>query len=386
MYPARTITLSALIGIGSFLIAPHFLLAQTITTTVAEQPDSIDAAKEKAHAESTQTLTNFLNDQMGTIQKIEDARTNSLSNLLDVKTTPSNPGPSETVRVTVQSYLTDLNKATISWVLNGKTVERGIGKTSFSFQNSTSGKTTRLIISITTNAGEHLTKELSWNPVGLTIMWEADTYTPPFYKGKPLLSAQAKVRTIAIPDITSGQNALGAGNLVYVWEKDGARVSDASGFSKNSFLFTGPKPYESASVKVYASSLNDAIKSETKVDIPLSRPFILFYEKHPLLGVWYNRPFGTDVTLKRKEFSISAEPFFFSNETSDAPTLKYGWAVNGKAVQNFSRTITLRNDTGTQGDSQVTLAMRGLQQTFQSGSQNLKVHFIKDSDVSRPIF
>jgi len=377
MYPMRTITLRTILGgfLCVPLFAPLFVFAQTTATTTAEQPVS----------QLQQQIDQLMSDRMSKMPTLEEVRTSSILNYLEVKTVPQNPGPIEVVQVSVESYLTDLNKATIEWSVDGKVVERAIGRKVFSFQNGPSGKTTRLTISITTNAGEVITKRLSWSPVGITILWEADTYTPPFYRGKALLTAEASVRAVAIPDNTAGQNALSAGNLVYVWEKDGAVVSGSSGYGKNSFSFTGPRPYERANVKVRASSVNDAMSSETRVDISLSQPFVLFYEKHPLLGVWYNRPFETDVTLNKKEFSISAEPYFFSNESSDVATLSHVWAVNGKSVQNYGRTITLRNDTGVKGDSAVSLAMRGLKQTFQSASQNLRVHFEQDT-ASRPTF
>lgn len=364
--------------VGGFLLAPLFVFAQTATTT-AEQPD-------QALINLQQQTDQLVQDRMNLIPKVEDIRANALSTYLDIKTVPQNPGPLETVQVAIQSYLADLNKATISWSLNGKVIDQGVGRTSFSFQNGPSGKTTRLSISVTTNTGEHFSKNLSWNPVGLTILWEADTYTPPFYRGKALLTSQATVRTVAIPDTTSGSNALNAGNLVYTWEKNGSVVPNASGYGKNYFSFSAPKPYEDANVKVRASSVDEITNSETQIKLPLSRPFILFYEKHPLLGVWYNRPFGTDITLNRTEFSISAEPYFFSNESSDTPTLAYGWTVNGKPAQNYGHTITLKNDSGVQGDSLISLAMHGLKQTFQSAEQNLKVHFVGGETAARPAF
>lgn len=373
MYSMRIIVLSALLG--GIVAAPVFAFAQTATTT-AEQPKS----------ELQQQIDQLISDRMKFMPSLSEVRAKSIRDYLDIKTVPQNPGPLETVRVSVESYLSDLNKATIVWSLNGKVLDRGIGKKSFSFQNGPSGKTTRLTISITTNGGEYITKELSWNPVGLTILWEADTYTPPFYRGKALLSSQANVRAVAIPDNTDGQNALSAGNFVYIWEKDGAVVSDVSGYAKNSFSFTAPKPYGDAKVKVRASSVNSAINSETRVDLSLSQPFILFYEKSPLLGVLYNQPFGADTTLSKKEFSVNAEPYYFSNETSETSTLVYDWAVNGKSTQNYGRTITLRNDTGAKGDSVVSLAMHGLKQTFQMANSDLRVHFTGGETSGRPIF
>jgi len=351
-----------------FFLLPFFALAQT-TTTTAVQP-------EQAVVDLQQQIDQLIQDRKNVIPNIGDVRAKSILDYLEVTTLPRNPGPSEMIQVSLQSYLSDLDKATITWSLNGKVVKRGIGEKVLSFENGPSGKTTRLSISIITNTGETITKELSWNPVGLTILWEADTYTPPFYRGKALLSPQASVRAVAIPDNTGGKSALSAGNLVYIWEKDGTIVSEASGYGKNSFAFRAPKPYEDTNVKVRASSLNNSINSETKIALTLTNPFILFYEKHPLLGVWYNRPFGTDINLNKKEISISAEPYFFSNEaSSEIATLKYDWEVNSNSVQNYGHTITLRNDTGAKGNSSVSLSMYGIRQTFQSAGQSLLVHF-----------
>lgn len=365
----RRISLPSII-LGGFLFAPLFVFAQTATTTSALQKQ----------------IDQLISARTSQLPKIEDLHAKAILDYLNVGVTPKNPGPMEKVRVTIESYLSDMNKATISWALDGKIIEHGVGKTAFSFQNGPSGKTTHLTISIITNTGDRVTKELSWSPIGLTILWEADTYTPPFYRGKALLSPQAKVRTVAIPDNTGEQNALGAGNLVYVWEKDGTIVPEASGYGKNFFSFVAPKPFEKATVKVRASSLDDTLSSETRINLPLSEPVILFYEKHPLLGVWYNRPFDTDVTLNKKEFSVSAEPYFFSNEQSDTPALEYDWAVNGTPTQNYGHTITLRNDAGTKGDSAISLTMHGLKQTFQSASQTLRVHFAGEEATSRPTF
>jgi hypothetical protein len=357
------------------LLSPFFALAQTATTT-ADQPQS-DLEKQ---------INQLIEERTSLIPTAGSIRINALRDNLKVTTTPKNPLPNESVKVSIESYLSDLNKATISWSLNGKAVERGIGKTALSFKNGASGETTRLTISVLTNEGERFTKELTFSPVGVTILWEADTYTPHFYKGKSLMSSQARVRVVAIPDNIGTRNALDAGNLVYVWKKDGEAISEASGYGKNSFSFLGPKPYGKASVSVQVSSLNDAVKSELHLgEIPLSKPLILFYEDHPLLGAWYNRTLSTELNLTKKEFSVSAEPYFFSNEVSETPTLLYNWSLNSKAVTNPGRTITLRNETGGGGNSSLSLAMRGLKQTFQTASRSLTIHFTAE-EASRPTF
>lgn len=371
------------------LCSPFFVSAQTdpgsdpvpdtpiveTTTTTAEQPKSDYEIQ----------LEKFISDRRMQVPNIQDVNANSIKQYLDLKVFPQNPGPNETVTISIQSYLTDLNRANITWALNGKVVKKGIGETSFSFQNGPSGQTTRLSISILTNEGDFVTKDLSWSPVGVTILWEADTYTPPFYKGKALMTAQSRVRAIAIPDTNTGKSALSSGNLVYTWKKDGSVVSEASGYGKNSFAFVGPKPYGETNVRVQASSLSGSTNSEMRVDIPLSTPFVLFYENNPLLGVLYKKPLSPNLTLSKKEFSVSAEPYFFSYEAVENPSSAYVWSLNGQQVHNPSHLITLRNESGAVGRSEVSLAAKGARQTFQNASRSLMINFLAD-ESTRPSF
>jgi hypothetical protein len=239
-----------------------------------------------------------------------------------------------------------------------------------------------LNINITTQNGESITKSLAWTPVGLTILWQADTYTPPFYRGKALLSAQAAVKVIAIPDNSSSKNALSAGNLAYVWKQDGVNVTSASGYAKNSFTFPAPIPSKVTSVKVLASSMDGSASTEKQINLSLSDPFILFYENSPLLGVWYNQPIGSTYSLSKKEFTVSAVPYFFSNTHTDSPVVNYNWTINGSPVNNAGPSITLRNSAGLAGDSLVTLAADGITKVFQSATQSLVVHFTNNDDTS----
>ncbi len=366
--------------VSALFSLPFFALAQ-ISTSTAEQPLQTPPLIQQQIDQLTASRINLL-------PKIEDIRKNAIRDLLDVKIYPNNPGPNDTIRVTIESYLSDMDKAFIKWELNGSIAQKGTGKTSFSFQNGSSGTTTNLTVTILTNAGEEIIRSFSWTPVGVTIMWEADTYTPPFYRGKALLSPQAIVRVVAIPDNTGGANALDAGNLVYAWEKDGSSITESSGYGRNSFSFVGPKPYDNSNVKVNVSSVDDTINSEVRVYLPVSNPLILFYNKNPLLGVLYNRPLDDTLTTTDREFSISAEPYFFSNERSETPALKYSWSINGVPATNYGRNITLRNEMGLKGTSEISLVMRGLNKTFQKANQDLRVNFTSDtsSSINRPSF
>jgi hypothetical protein len=313
-------------------------------------------------------------------------RTNAISDLLEIKSSPANPGPNELVSVTIESYIVDLSKAAISWSVDGRLVSRGIGKTSFSFQNSSSGETKHITVTFVANTGEKATKDLLFSPVGVTVLWEANTYTPPFYKGKPLMSPQAFVRVIAIPDLVNTPNALSAQNLSYVWKKNGTTIPEVSGYGKSSYGFFGPRPGRDLNLRLGVSSLDDSVQSEMQVSVPMTNPFVLFYEKRPLLGVWNSRPLGTDLNLSQKEFTVVAEPYFFSNEHPGNPTLAYDWSLNGNSLAGLGRTITLRNEAGSKGVSELALSLRNSQQIFQAASQSLTVHFTADESSVHPTF
>ena len=192
--------------LGTLFALPVFIFAQTTTGT--------STAEKTALQEQLDALVQSRINQLSSPAQI---RINAIRDYLEITTSPKYPKPNELVRITIESYLTDLNKATLAWSVNGDVVTQGIGKKTFSFNNGASGKTTRVSVLIRTNGGEVVVKEFSFSPIGVTILWEADTYTPPFYKGKPLASAQSSIRAVAIPDTGNAKNILGAGNLVYVW-------------------------------------------------------------------------------------------------------------------------------------------------------------------------
>ena|SRR3989344_311943 len=324
-------------------------------------------------------LIKGLQDQVSNLLSPKHIRQNAIAEYLKVSTSPQSPKPGETVRVTIESYLSDLSRATITWSVNNKIIEKGIDKTSFSFKVGPSGGSTRLGVLIVTNEGEEVYKEYSFNPLGLTILWEADTYTPPFYKGKPLATYQSHVRAVVIPDAVKAGGAFDTSALSYTWKQNGYAIPEASGYGKNSYTFTAPRPYEETRVGVSASPLKEGARSEFALNLPITNPFIFFYEVHPLLGVRYERPLGSEVALSQKDISLRAEPFFFSNGKNEAESISYTWALNGKTIVNPGRAITLRNTEGIKGESQLSLGMYGIKKTFQSASQMIRLKFDEES-------
>lgn len=312
-------------------------------------------------------------------------RTGAIQGYLSVVTNPPNPEPYQTTTITIDSYLTDLNKALISWSVNGVRVLEGVGERKVTFKNGGPGVRTLVALSVVTNDNESFTQTFAYTPVGITLHWEADTYTPPFYRGKALMTPQSSVRVVVMPDTAGTTGALDPNKLSYVWKVNGTPVGQSSGYAKNAISLKAPKPYDSMDVSAQVSNNDNSVASEKKISLPLGNPFVMFYESHPLLGPWYNRPLPEDIDLSRREVSIIAVPFFFSldEDVEGGGNFTTAWLVNGKQSQTVGRLITLRNETGEEGSSNISYNIQGdLGNTFQYGKQSLRLNFTSTNPSS----
>jgi hypothetical protein len=111
-----------------------------------------------------------------------------------ISITPSSPSANQAVKATVKSYITDLDKAYISWSLNDEIKARGVGKTEFSFTLGNLDTTTLISAEIGLTNGKTLNKSLTIAGTSVDLLWEAvDSYSPPFYKGKTLVGREGEI-------------------------------------------------------------------------------------------------------------------------------------------------------------------------------------------------
>src|SRR5581483_7862352 len=99
---------------------------------------------------------------------------------------PQNPAPNQPVTISLEAFGTDLNRADISWMVNGAVQKNGIGATSFNFTAGKAGSLYVIDIIILPVNGTKVTKEVTISPASVDIAWEASSYAPPFYEGKRL--------------------------------------------------------------------------------------------------------------------------------------------------------------------------------------------------------
>jgi hypothetical protein len=110
----------------------------------------------------------------------------SLSSELGVEIIPTYPKPNQNVSINLTLYSGDLNSADITWYQNGKNVLSGKGEKRYSFKMGPAGTETEIEIRIKLMGGSSFTKTFTLGGADVDLVWEASTYTPPFYKGKAM--------------------------------------------------------------------------------------------------------------------------------------------------------------------------------------------------------
>lgn len=297
---------------------------------------------------------------------------------LAVRVVPSRPGPNQSVKVMIESYATDLDRAEISWFLNNKPSEKNAGQKTFSFRTGPPGSLSSILIVVRTTDGEVLQQVVDIRPATVDLLWEAESYTPPFYKGKALYPYQGTVRIVAIPNIiTENGGALNPKSLVYDWKIDGNPVTSVSGYGKSFISFTGSVPLKPVTVAVEVSSMDQTYVAEGKTTLSPVQPGVVFYEDNPLAGVLYNKALGRNVSLVNEEMKIAAIPYFVGVSKRDADTLKYDWQINNQSILSGSdqSSLTFRQDKGGKGSSAISLQVSNRAKIFQFSQNNLLLSF-----------
>lgn len=264
-------------------------------------------------------------------------RTQAINEDFFVEFSPETPGPNTSVFANLVSYSFDVNRADISWFLNGQTKLKGTGKKSFSFETGNLGSVTNLVVSVVSSEGIKLTKNFSFRVADVDILWEALNYTPANYKGKSLTTSGSLIRITAIPYFPESSS-----RLIYEWQIDYKNLPDVSGMGKNSFVFKSADIYNTNKIGLTVSNYDRSVVAKKSVDIEIMAPKVVFYEESPLEGPKYNRALTGDIQLEQDEIIVRTEPYFFS--IKDLEKLSYEWFMNEEKIipEEFPNVLFLR--------------------------------------------
>lgn len=289
---------------------------------------------------------------------------------------PKNPGSFTNTKITVTSNEINTDKTYFVWYLNGIKEKEGLGAKFLTLQTKEKGVNIEIKVIASTESGSEIEKTMFLNPADVDIVWEADTYTPPFYRGKALASPGSNIKLMAIPHLmTENGTKLPANDLNYEWRVNNNIIS--SGYGKVSATTKIGTPYSQNNVSVKVSNSKGDITAESIITIKPESATVIFYKENPVEGTIYNAALSLNERIYEQEFSIRAEPYFFSfpDHPSDR-NLEFRWSLNGKGItpnEGTPKIITLRNETGKETVSSLQLSIRNLQKVFQNSINSLMI-------------
>jgi hypothetical protein len=240
---------------------------------------------------------------------------------------PKYPKPNTEVTIRVDSFIFPIDGALISWYIDGQIIKSGAGEKALVFSTKGLGEQTVIKMSAVSSTGEIAEKSVTINPVDIDILWEADTYTPPFYKGKALPVAKSYVRLNTIPQVDPQGTNPSAYTPEWVLNKTKILVSGEKPFS------LVPTSWEGSALDILLRLKNNSglTLAETPVLIQNTSPLIRFYENHPLLGVIFSRIIYSKAN-NSGQYIVRGVPYYFASSDRENGQLKYSWTRNGKEV------------------------------------------------------
>jgi hypothetical protein len=302
---------------------------------------------------------------------------------------PEAPGAGQQVVIEAQGVGTFLQDAKFSWQRDGKVILSGIGERILTFTTGGVGVATKIHVDIHSASAGNFSKDFVFTPSNINLLWEADTSVPPLYRGKALYSAGSKINVIALAQVTAKGAAVSPNNLSYQWTVGGEPVPTASGVGRSTFSYYGNQLNQSEQIGLTVRYGGAAVGTASVV-LPAVTPNVVFYVKDPLRGTLFDQALPTSIVLLGQEVTLSAQPFYFSNE-SLGKTVSYAWKLNNQPVTGDDTekgVLTLRQSGSGQGQSLVSLELQNSDnyKFLQNAATQLRITFGQQQSGSSGAF
>lgn len=334
---------------------------------------------------STLALFIFLISSLNVYGQIQSVTENNTVNSAEITITPAFPGANQDVYAKIESYSFELNSSEIIWALDGVIKDRGFGKKTFSFKTGDIGSVSLIKALIKTKDGKTIEKSYVVRPAGVDLFWEANSYTPPFYKGKSLYSYQSLITVIALPNLIDSNGVkINPDKLTYKWTRDSKVLGGVSGYGKNKFTFSKSVISHSPEIKVEVESSDKKIKASGSITLDAIAPKTIIYENNPLYGIIYEKAIIGEYKLNSDEITLVTTPYFFSKEDEVGNKINYKWGMNSQNIsaQQGEKQKTFRNAKSGSGSTRISVDLQNNEKVLQSARTDVLLNFEKN-DIGR---
>jgi len=351
-----------------FLLSLIFIFS---TLVFSEELPLFDYPYNNTSTTNTPTPPGSIFSPGGDLEDIEEQISVSLS--------VANPQPNQPFNISVRSFSSNLNKASIYWYENNELKSSGVGDLSQSYVAPGIGKSLIIGLRIETIEGNLIVKEYEISPALVDLIYETQTYTPPFYKGKAIYTHQSTATIYALPSIIEDGIKKNPSSLIYTWEVNGSVQQDSSGRGRDVFLYEGRILSQSTLITI-------TVESDTSNQVAINDIFlepadaeVLLVQEHPLYGMISNNNIETDSDY----VVIHAIPLFSSIFSKESSSLDYVWSLNGVELgeENNSSIISFQSTEGNEGEASLALRIDNKLNFLQSTSGSTSVLMKKAQEL-----
>ena len=203
------------------------------------------------------------------------------------------------------------------------------------------------------------------------LLWQGETYTPPFYKGKSLWSNQSRITFFAMT------NGLGnPANLSYKWTKNGTVLGNINGIGKNTLAFTDSILSRPQTIKVEILSEQKTVLASASIFVTPTPSVLAVYENNPLYGFMFHKEIVKEHKPQDKEITFTAFPLFFSALNRIDNSVEYEWRTNVGDREN-KNSVTYRAPDDAVGASQIQVSVSNKEKILQSSNKSFLIEFGK---------
>ena len=308
---------------------------------------------------------------------------------LSITSAPEYPAPNSSVRLSLRSVFLDLSASTITWYANDAVVAEGVGLSETNIVAPPLGSEARVRVEVGGQDGNFVATGFI-RPTEMDLLWEADSYVPPFYRGRALPSPGSSVRLFAVPRFQrpGTQSSVPPDELIYTWKKNNRIIQAVSGRGKHTVTMESPVLFGADTITVEARTADGILRGFASVRIASVEPTLSLYMNHPVFGILYHQALTKESVIPETEVVFTAVPYFAPTRSPDNSQLIYDWSINTTEIGSdpeHPSSITI-NAEGSSGLAQIELALTHATNFFISsfGTWNITLSGTGSANIPDP--
>lgn len=296
------------------ILAPVWVFAQATPA-----PQYADTRSDESQETITNAFIDFFRKQNATKPNVS----------VSLSLSPPAVAPFSNITAYARSSGEGIGNALVVWYRNGKEVQRGKGMTSYNFLSGDVGAQETLEITVTFSGGAVKTSRIIIRPASVRFLWEADTFTPTWYKGGTLAVPASRITVRAYPTILNSGNSLNRSALRYDWEINRVAQRSESGVGRDFISFSaGQNAGITQNVTVNISDQNGDTLGRGNISIPVNQPEVNIYRQLPLLGVVIEDQSSRFSAQAGKSLTMRAIPFYALREAG-----VFSWSTRNEDLE-----------------------------------------------------